>query len=76
MALDVNSYCLYLFLIIFYPYLLEFHLRHSEDGADSVIFILSLSFSHYTLSLSYIRSVFIIRIRFIPDYLQIIEAKF
>ena len=36
------------------PCLREFHLRHSEDGADSHIFILSLSFSHYLLSLSYL----------------------
>ena len=26
-----------------------FHLRHSEDGVDSLIFIISLSFSLFTL---------------------------
>ena len=31
-----------------------FHLRHSEDGAEFNIFILSLSFSHYLFSLSYL----------------------
>lgn len=35
---------------IFCPFFL-FHSRHSEDGADSTIFILSLSFFYYLLSL-------------------------
>ena len=30
---------------------IEFHLRHTEDGADFHIFNLSLSFSYYLLSL-------------------------
>lgn len=34
----------------FLSFLSTFHLRHSEDGTDSTIFILSLSFFYYLLS--------------------------
>ena len=53
MALVENSYISLSFFLYFLSFIFEFHLRHSEDGADFHIFILSLSFSHYLLSLSY-----------------------
>ena len=46
------------FFFYFSSFLYEFHLRHSEDGADFNIFILSLSLSHYFFSLS----IFVLRI--------------
>lgn len=75
MALTVNSYSIYPSFSICCPYLFVFHLQHSKDGADSVILNLCLSFFNYTLSLSYIRSIFINRFN-VPDYLQMVKAKF
>ena len=52
MALRVSFYAISIFFYYLLSFLLVFHLRHSEDGADFNIFILSLSFSYYLLSLS------------------------
>ena len=52
MALVVMSYLSPSFSKYLLSFLREFHLRHSEDGANFNIFILSLSFSFYLLSLS------------------------
>ena len=49
----INQFSSYLsFFNYFLSFLYEFHLRHSGDGADFNIFILSLSFFYYSLSLS------------------------
>ena len=51
MMLMVNSFSISIFLLpIFHPFL-TLHSRHSEDGVDFNIFILSLSFLYYLLSL-------------------------
>ena len=47
MAPPVNSFVSLSFFYYFLSFLFVFHLRHSEDGAEFNIFILSLSFSYY-----------------------------
>ena len=52
MVLIQNSNISLSFSNYFLSFLYVFHLRHSRDGADSLIFTISLSFSRYLLSLS------------------------
>ena len=54
MALRVSFYTISILFYYLLSFLLVFHLRHSEDGAEFNIFILSLSFSYRLLSLSYL----------------------
>ena len=51
MELAIHSYLFLSFSYYLLSFISVFHLRHSRDGADSPIFILSLSFFLYSLSL-------------------------
>lgn len=51
MAIMINSLSLFFFYYLLSLSIFKFHLQHSEDGVDSRIFILSLSFSYYSSSL-------------------------
>lgn len=51
MMLIFSSYSISIFLLLFAFLLYYFHLQYFGDGADSLIFILSLSFSRYLFSI-------------------------
>lgn len=46
----INSYSISIPLLLFSILFYEFHLRHSKDGADISIFMLSLFFFYYLIS--------------------------